>query len=261
MRSEMRPGDTIIEEPKRGQGASLTIRYLLPRHDSNSPRINEIVTGATDEARKWFENRDDSAVALAKSNPSDPDRQFDLAAKYKHGIGVPKNIDLALVWYRKAAEQGHAESQTELVEFFYYGDDVQQDFNQAALWARKAAEQGNAFGQLWMGTLYEKGQGVPQDYINAALWYREAVDEGFANAKWYLGKFYEYGQGVPQDYVHAYFWQSLAVIEWEGQYIPDHEKFTAAREETGAKLTLEEISAVKKRIDRWTRDHSPRNPR
>jgi 5-methylcytosine-specific restriction protein A len=31
MRGEMRPGDQVVEEPPRGVGASLTIRYRLPR--------------------------------------------------------------------------------------------------------------------------------------------------------------------------------------------------------------------------------------
>lgn len=31
MRQYMKPGDEILDEPRRGQGASLTIRYFLPR--------------------------------------------------------------------------------------------------------------------------------------------------------------------------------------------------------------------------------------
>ena len=31
MRSTMRGGDVVLAEPPRGNGASLTIRYLLPR--------------------------------------------------------------------------------------------------------------------------------------------------------------------------------------------------------------------------------------
>jgi len=31
MRKHMRPGDRVVAEPPRGAGASLTIRYVLPR--------------------------------------------------------------------------------------------------------------------------------------------------------------------------------------------------------------------------------------
>lgn len=31
MRGEMRPGDTVVDDPPSGQGASLTVKYLLPR--------------------------------------------------------------------------------------------------------------------------------------------------------------------------------------------------------------------------------------
>jgi 5-methylcytosine-specific restriction protein A len=35
MRNEMRRGDVVVDEPPKGQGATLTIRYFMPRagHD------------------------------------------------------------------------------------------------------------------------------------------------------------------------------------------------------------------------------------
>jgi 5-methylcytosine-specific restriction protein A len=32
MRSEMRDGDIVVQEPPKGRGASLTIRYIIPRN-------------------------------------------------------------------------------------------------------------------------------------------------------------------------------------------------------------------------------------
>jgi TPR repeat protein len=54
------------------------------------------------------------------------------------------------------------------------GQGVPQDDKRAAQWWRKAAEQGEANGQSNLGILYANGQGVPQDYKRAAEWYRKA---------------------------------------------------------------------------------------
>jgi hypothetical protein len=40
----------------------------------------------------------------------------------------------------------------------------------AAYWYRKAAEQGDANSQYSLGLMYEGGLGVPQDYAEAYFW-------------------------------------------------------------------------------------------
>ena len=45
----------------------------------------------------------------------------------------------------------------------YYGVGVPQDYAQAVHWFRKAAEQGHAEAQDSLGRCYEHGHGVPQD--------------------------------------------------------------------------------------------------
>ena len=62
-----------------------------------------------------------------------------------------------------------------------------QDYAQALVWYRKAADQGFATAQGGLGFMYENGQGVPQDYAQAAMWYRRAADQGFAPAQNNLG--------------------------------------------------------------------------
>ncbi|MDH5649126.1 MAG: hypothetical protein OEY67_05670, partial [Gammaproteobacteria bacterium] len=44
---------------------------------------------------------------LAQAKEGDVTAQFVVARRLEKGIGTPKNIDEAFVWYRKAAEKGH----------------------------------------------------------------------------------------------------------------------------------------------------------
>ncbi len=46
-----------------------------------------------------------------------------------------------------------------------------EDYDEAAKWYRKAAEQGHANAQYNLGIMYDNGQGVPQDYVQAHMWY------------------------------------------------------------------------------------------
>ena len=70
-------------------------------------------------------------------------------------------------WYRKAADQGDANAQTNLGYLYANGQGVAQDFAQAMTWYRKAADQGNAIAQNNIGDLYANGQGVAQDFAQA----------------------------------------------------------------------------------------------
>ena len=55
------------------------------------------------------------------------------------------------------------------------GQGVVLDYALAMIWFRKAADQGDAVAQNNLGTMYDHGQGVPQDYAQAHMWYNLAA--------------------------------------------------------------------------------------
>jgi uncharacterized protein len=52
---------------------------------------------------------------------------------------------------------------------------VPQNYTEAVKWYRKAAEQGNADAQSNLGLMYYNGYGVPQDYVQAHTWFNLAA--------------------------------------------------------------------------------------
>ena len=94
-----------------------------------------------------------------------------------------KDYTQAVVWFRKAAEQGYAEAQYYLGFCYYRGKGVSKDDNQAVYWYRKATEQGYANAQYALGLCYEFGYGVSKDYTQAKYWWRKAAEQGHAFAK------------------------------------------------------------------------------
>ncbi len=75
-----------------------------------------------------------------------------VALAFENGDGVPKDLVQAVIWYRKAAENGHSLSQAYLGAIYRIGAIVPKDEVQAAMWYRKAAAQGNANAQIGLGT-------------------------------------------------------------------------------------------------------------
>ena len=61
---------------------------------------------------------------------------------YENGIGVKKDNDEAVKWYREAAEQGHADAQYNLGYMYEKGLGVKKDKAEAEKWFRKARGQG-----------------------------------------------------------------------------------------------------------------------
>jgi len=62
---------------------------------------------------------------------------------YDDGRGVPKDEQQAVVWYRKAAEQGDALAQNNLGVMYYNGQGVPKDEQSAYFWSLLASAQGN----------------------------------------------------------------------------------------------------------------------
>ena len=74
--------------------------------------------------------------------------QFYLGSMYLKGQGVPQDYAEAVMWFHKAAEQGHHNSQYNLGVAYYEGKGVRQDDAEAVNWYRKAAEQGHTQAQV-----------------------------------------------------------------------------------------------------------------
>jgi TPR repeat protein len=172
-------------------------------------------------------------ASTAPSAPTTPQEQYEMGNKYSLGRAVKEDLAEALLWYRKAAEQGYADAQYQVGSFYEYGLGVGKDNDQAKVWYQKAADQGNLGAQTALKRLdgghtppneltaaqvqYEKGYNyyvVPgtgnRDYQQAAYWFQKAADQGYAEAQFMLGLFFENGLGVGKDKDQARVWYQKA---------------------------------------------------
>ncbi len=118
------------------------------------------------------------AVALDIWQPlaeqGNPDAQTGLGNMYLGGYGVERDEAAAMAWFRKAADQGHANGQLSLGGLYY----ARKEYSSAASWYRRAAEQGNAVAQIRLGRQYAEGVGLSRDYVQAFKWFTVAAQRG-----------------------------------------------------------------------------------
>ena len=100
-----------------------------------------------------------------------------LAADYEKGFqAFQKGVyQVALAEWVPLAEQGDIDSQNTLAAMYKLGLGVKKNPEEAVKWYRLAAEQGDAAGQYGLGTMYAAGEGLLQDYNVALKWFNLAA--------------------------------------------------------------------------------------
>jgi len=128
---------------------------------------------------------------------------------------------------------------------------------EAVIWYRRAAEQGHVAAQVNLGFMYADGEGVPQDDVEAVRWYRLAADQGFAAAQFNLGVKYATGRGVPQDDVQAHMWFNLAASRLMTDEL--RERAVQRRDNVADRMNPTQIAEAQRLTREWDAAH-PREP-
>ena len=97
-----------------------------------------------------------------------------------------EEIEKAVKWLRKAADEGNADAQCSMGLLYYSGEGVEKDFVVAAKWFELAANADNADAQACLGSMYYMGEGVTRSIDDARFWWQKAADQGHETAKEFL---------------------------------------------------------------------------
>ena len=138
------------------------------------------------------------------------DAQCNLGRAYSNGDGVEKDYTKAFEWFSKAAVQGDVYSQWKLGYLYSMGIGVASSDSKAFEWYSKAAGQGDAVSQRCLGIMYLRGRGVEKDAAKAFDWFLKAAGQGDAIAQRRVAMLYYVGDGVKKDYKKAFEWFTKA---------------------------------------------------
>ena len=181
------------------------VRHLQTNQNHRvRPRLTEITNQLVSEEESLVV--ENVGVQRSAVRLDTPEEWFQKGLDY---VGKEDYIE-AVKWYRKAAEQGHADAQFRLGSCYAFGEGVEQSWERAVYWAERAAKQGHKEALYNLAGCYEDGRGVAQSFKEAARLYRKAADQGHANAQFSLGCYYELGRGVPKIRTEAIKWYRRA---------------------------------------------------
>jgi hypothetical protein len=116
-------------------------------------------------------------VVLKAANDGNASAQSEIGKRFARNTNPP-DYDNAIIWFRKAAEQGFPSAQRNLGIGYLDGLGVAKDEAEAVRWFRKAAEQGLASAQRVLAECYLEGQGVSKDKEEAVKWFQRAAAQG-----------------------------------------------------------------------------------
>jgi len=142
----------------RNAAYEVGLRFLKPEHQDYL------------QAAKWFERAEQAGLVPAS---------FQLGVLFEKGLGVARDTDKAIGYYRKAAEGGNAAAMHNLASL----EADRSDLKTAAPWFLKAARRGVVDSQFSLAVLYFRGTGVERDFREAYKWFALAADRGDRDAK------------------------------------------------------------------------------
>lgn len=112
--------------------------------------------------------------------------QNKLGKVFEYGqLNRPKNIGVALSWYKKAAENGHTDSQIAMSAFYYtgYRGLVEKNIELSLFWAKKAALKGDHQSAFTVAEFIENGIGGQKNIFLALYWYNISFHIGNKKAE------------------------------------------------------------------------------
>ena len=115
-----------------------------------------------------------------------------LAYMYINGLGIKKNVSMAIDYYKNAANKGSIPAQISLGRVYSTGKDLTPDYEEAFYWFSKASSQHNALAQFYLAQMYEYGTGVEKNPQKAFELYEESANSGEPQSQYMLGRWYQY---------------------------------------------------------------------
>lgn len=142
---------------------------------------------------EYADARKELEVAVRSANPQ---AEYLLGYLYNHGLGVDRNVEKALSWYLRAAENGYAPAQTAAAKLYLDGDDVPADYAEAYRLLILAAQQEYDVAEYLLGYMLLSGFQGEIDIEKAFFWMEKAAIQDYEQAVFTLAQNSAFGIAV-----------------------------------------------------------------
>ena len=129
-----------------------------------------------------------SKVARDSEDLKKANAMYNIAVIYDNGLGIKKDKNAAIEWYKKASDFNHKIAQYNLGWMYYHGEIVEQNYFNAVRYYKLSANQGYKKAQFNLANLYLMGLGTLNDNLEAYKWFKISSMNGISQSKDYLIK-------------------------------------------------------------------------
>lgn len=144
---------------------------------------------------------------LQDAYDGDAAAQFRVGGYYHQGAPhFPQSLEMALEWYQKAADQGHAQAQFISGYFYQTGQGTEKNLEKAVPYYTLLNEAGDLKASVNLAMAYEEMVNMPDHLRKAAVIYKHAAELGDAYSQYKTGLMYFEGTGFLQDDAKAFEW-------------------------------------------------------
>lgn len=174
----------FISAAKKGCADAANIIALCYENGVHAEKDHEL-------AKKWRNySKDDKAFELPPETEVPEPLADDGEELYQSARRclAEKDAEGAAMFYKRAAEVGHARAQCSYGKCLYTGNGVAKDPAEAFRWFKKASDQNLNIAQYNLGVMYLKGVYVPKDLEQAKNYFTQAAQNGHEDAEKILKK-------------------------------------------------------------------------
>lgn len=179
--------NTVVETPVQAE----PVAAVEQSEEVQMPTVDSIVVPPSDDPNDYRDEEERKA-----------DAAFEMGMRYKNGDGVEANAEMAIAYFKIAAELGHMLAQMAVGSYYY----ALNDCYEAIKWISMAAELGNAEALFNLGVFYMEGMGCDQDMELSAKYFHRAARRRHPEAQFAYGDLLSQGWGVEQDNKRALKW-------------------------------------------------------
>ncbi len=139
---------------------------------------------ATRDQNGSFAGRDEKIEAQKYSEcaeKGDDKAQYTFGVMLLLGIGVEKNVQKAIEFFKLASDNGNDKAQCALGEMYYSGTIIEKNIRKATKFANLAVKQGNAEAHYWLYKIYESRTNYhfTKNKMEAARWHYASIELGY----------------------------------------------------------------------------------
>ena len=133
---------------------------------------------------------------------------------YSRGLGVRRDLAMAIEWYGKAAEQKAPEAMFQLAMILHDGGEVFGDKARAAKLIEEAADAGHSLAQFNFAQMLVDRDPTAQGMERAVAYYEKAANAGLPDAQYAMAEVFRHGVGGRDaDLAQVRRWLELAAAQ------------------------------------------------